>query len=563
MARSREWTRAVAMARKAGWDPVWIRDGQDVRAVLDGCWFDQGAADHVVEFFRKYLRHFKGEWADQPFLLLPWQEDALRRLFGWKRANGSRRYRRGGLWLPKKNGKSTLMAGVALYLLVGDHEAGAKVILAATDRGQASIVYTEAANMVRRSPQLRKRLQPVDSRRTIAFPGMAGQLQALSADVRTNEGHDAHGIVVDELHAQRTRAFWDVLYYAGSARWQPLHLSISTAGIYDEQSIGWEQYQYATQVIAGGRPGDHGIKDWAFFALVYEAAPGDDWTDPQTWRAANPSLGVMIDPDTFAAECREAIAEPRKENSFRRYRLNQWVQQLTRWIPLETWDANHQHPVSAETVRGRRAWGGLDLGSVSDLSAWVLLVECADDPEAFDVCARFWVPAAALTNTRNPNRQLYQQWVDEGFLTTTPGNVTDYDFIEAAILEDAQAVDLQGVGLDRLFQGLEVSNHLTEEGLTVVAIGQGFLSMGPPMKEFERRWTSHRLHHGGHPILRWMAGNVMVKQDPAGNLKIVKPTDSHRDPRKVDGMVALVMALDQASRGSGVLAAEDPDLVVA
>ena len=281
MARPREWTRAIAIATKAGWDPVWIRDWQDVRAVLDGCWFDQAAADHVVTFFHQYLRHFKGRWAGQPFLLLPWQEDALRRLFGWKRANGSRRYRRGGLWLPKKNGKSTLMAGVALYLLAGDNEAGARVVLGATDRGQAGIVYTEAAEMVRRSPQLRKRLQPVDSRRTIAFPGMAGQLQALSADVRTNEGHDAHGIVVDELHAQRTRAFWDVLYYAGSARWQPLHLSISTAGVYDEQSIGWEQYQYAKQVIAGGQPGDHGIKDWAFFALVYEAAPGTTGPPPR------------------------------------------------------------------------------------------------------------------------------------------------------------------------------------------------------------------------------------------------------------------------------------------
>ena len=245
----------------------------------------------------------------------------------------------------------------------------------------------------------------------------------------------------------------------------------------------------------------------------------------------------MIDPETFAEECREAMAEPRKESSFRRYRLNQWMQQLTRWIPLETWDANHQHPVTVESIRGRRAWGGLDLGSVSDLSAWVLLVECADDPEAFDVCARFWIPAAALTSRKdphrknatreNPNRELYQQWVDDGYLVATPGNVTDYDFIEAAILEDAQHVDLQGVGLDRLFQGLEVSNHLTEEGLTVVAIGQGFLSMGPPMKEFERRWTSHRIHHGAHPILRWMAGNVEVKQDPAGNLKIVKP-NHHR-----------------------------------
>jgi phage terminase large subunit-like protein len=206
--------------------------------------------------------------------------------------------------------------------------------------------------------------------------------------------------------------------------------------VYDENSIGWEQYQYAKQVIAGGQPGDHGIKDWAFFALVYEAEPEEDWTAPATWRKANPSLGVTIDLDTFAEECHEAQAEPRKENTFRRYRLNQWVQQVTRWIPLETWDANHHHPVTGDALRGQEACGGLDLGSVSDLSAWVLLFPCRADPEALDVLARFWVPEAALTNPKNPNRQLYAQWVKEGYLDTTPGNVTDYDFIEAAILED-------------------------------------------------------------------------------------------------------------------------------
>ena len=217
--------------------------------------------------------------------------------------------------------------------------------------------------------------------------------------------------------------------------------------------------------------------------------------------------------------------------------------------------------MTRDARRGQAASGGLDLGSVSDLSAWVLLFACPEDPDALDVLARFWVPEAALTDPQNPNRQLYQQWVRDGYLETTPGNVTDYDFIEAAILEDAQQFSLQTVGLDRLFQGLEVSNHLTDEGLTVVAIGQGFLSMGPPMKEFERRWTACRIHHGAHPILRWMAGNVEVKQDPAGNLKIVKP-NHHRDPRKVDGIVALVMALDQVSRQTETQA-DDPDLVVA
>jgi len=561
MATPPDHRRARAIARKAGWDPAWIRDQQDVRAVLDGCWFDAAAADHVVEFFRGYLHHSKGRWAGQAFTLLAWENDALRRLFGWKRKDGSRRYRRGGIWVPKKNGKSTLAAGIALYLLIADHEAGAEVYLAANDRGQAGIIYTEAANMVRSSPDLRRRLQPVDSRRTIAYPGQAGKLQALSADVRTNEGPNAHGIINDELHAQRSRELWDVLAYAGAARWQPLNLSISTAGVHDVTTIGWEQYQYAKGVILGSQDGDHGIKDWAFFALVYEATAEDDWTSPATWKKANPSFGVTIDPATFAEECREAQAEPRKENTFKRYRLNQWVQQTTRFIPLETWDANHAHPIELERLRGATADGGLDLGAVSDLSAWVLVVECPDDADALDVLARFWVPEAALTNPKNKNRQLYQQWVEDGYLDVTPGTVTDYDFIEAAILADAETFALRTVVLDRLFQGQEVSNHLTNEGLTVIAFGQGFLSMGPAMKEFERRWSARRLHHGANPILRWMAGNVEVKQDPAGNLKIVKP-NHHSDPRKVDGIVALVMALDQTARHVEERPPDDPDLLV-
>ncbi len=548
---------------------MWIRDWQDVRAVLDGCWFDAGAADHVVKFFHRYLRHSKGQWAGRPFVLLAWQEDALRRLFGWKRADGTRRFRRGGIWIAKKNGKSTLAAGIELYLLIGDDESGAEVYSAANDRGQAGIIYDEAANMVRASPDLRQRLQPVDSRKTIAFPGRAAKLQALSADVPTKEGINAHGVINDELHAQRNRGLWDALAYAGAARRQPLNLSISTAGVHDETTIGWEQYQYATRVLEGGQPGDQGIKDWAFFALVYEAGPKADWTSEATWRRANPSFGVTIDPQTFAEECREAQAEPRKENTFRRYRLNQWVQQTTRWIPLETWDQNAGHAIAREALAGAAAQGGLDLGSVSDLSAWVLLFECPHDPDALDVVARFWVPAAALTppqgrqkQSRNPNWQLYQQWVDEGYLGTTPGDVTDYDFIEAAILEDAQYFDVRSVVIDRLFQGQAVSNHLMDEGLPVLAMGQGFLSMGPPMREFERRWVAKRIHHGHHPILRWMAGNCTVKQDPHGNLKIVKP-NHHSDPRKVDGIVALVMALDRVTRDHATPPAEDPDLVVA
>jgi phage terminase large subunit-like protein len=340
----------------------------------------------------------------------------------------------------------------------------------------------------------------------------------------------------------KNRVLWDTLIYGGASRRQPLMLSISTAGVYDVATIGWEQYSYARGVLNGTND-----KDWAFFALIYEAEKDDDWTSEDVWKKANPSYGVTVKIDALREECVEAKAEPRKQNSFRRYRLNQWVQQATRWIPLHKWDKNHVHPVTREALLGAVAFGGLDIGSVDDLTAFALLCECPLHDGCWDVLPRFWCPETAITDQHNRNAGLYQQWAEAGLLTVTPGPSTDYDFVEADILKDAKEFDLRVVGIDRLFQGQQVQNHLSAEGVDVVPIGQGFLGQGAPMKEFERLWLNHSIHHGGHPILRWMADHVEVKQDPAGNLKIVKPNSKH-DPRKVDGIQAIVNAIDPITR---------------
>jgi phage terminase large subunit-like protein len=512
---------------------------QDRRAVAAGCRYDREAARHAVAFFTQFLRHSKGKWAGEPFTLLRWQDRVIRQLFGWKRKDGTRRYRRAGIWVPKKNGKSTLAAGVILYLLVADDENGAEVYSAANDRGQASIIYHEAANMVRQSPHLARRVQAIDSRKTLAYPARYARYEALSADVPTKEGLNASGVVVDELHAQKSRAMWDTLIYAGAAREQPLHLSISTAGVRDTTSIGWEQYEYARKVATDQ------IDDWAFLSIIYEAGPHDEWTDPAIWKKANPSFGTTIQPHIFAEECREAEASPAKQNTFRRYRLNQWTAQAERALDLKLWDANNIHPIVLEVLAGRRCWGGLDLAAVSDLTAWVLLFPCDADPDALDVLARFWVPEAQLRTGRL--RDLYQSWVDAGYLTVTPGEAVDYGQVRVDVLADAEGFDLKDLNVDRLFQGQQLAQELTEEGLTVLAIGQGFLSFAAPMVEFFRRLTARQLHHGGNPILRWMADNLVVKLDPAGNMK----PDKQRSTEKIDGIVALVMALDRVTRQGG------------
>lgn len=537
-------TKARAIATKQGWDASWVKSEVDARAVIDGgCYYDPASAGRVERFFESVLRlEDTSIGRVGPFALLDWQRnDLIRPLFGWKRRDGTRRFRRGGVWVPKKNGKSTLSAGIQLYLLVGDSEPGAEVYSAANDRSQAGIIHGHAVRMVELSPLLMKRIghkNIVRSTKTIFDRESGSMFRALSADAPTKEGFNIHGLVVDEIHAMKTRLLWDTLIYGGAARRQPLVLSISTAGVYDIASIGWEQYTYAKQVADGTNE-----RDWSFFSLIYEAEAKADWTQPATWQAANPSYGKTVKMDALAEECIEAQAEPRKENNFRRYRLNQWVQQSTRWIDMAMWKANHTHPVSREALKGAVAFIGLDLGSVSDLTAAVMLCQCPHHEDAWDVLPRFWIPEATLKDQRNRNLVLYQQWVKQGLLDVTPGPATDYDFIEAAILADAQAFAVKAVAIDRLFQGQQVANHLTHEGMTVVAVGQGYLGQGPPMKEFERRLRAGQVHHGDHPILKWMADNVEVEQDHAGNLKMVKP-NSHNDPRKIDGLTALVNAMD-------------------
>ena len=322
----------LADARAQGWSD-WIRSEADERAVLEGCVFDLPGAQRVRTFIEQFLRHSKGEWAGKPFQLLDWQwQNLIAPLFGWKRPDGTRRYRRGYIETPKKNGKSALFSGLSLYLLVGNGEAGAEIYSAAVDRDQASIVFNEAANMAESSPALASRLSVIRSTKRIVYRRTKSFFRALSADVPAKEGLNAHAVLIDELHAQQSRDLWDTLRYAGASRRQPLHLSITTAG-FDKHSICWEQHAYAEQVLAGV------IHDSSFFAYIAAASPGDDWTDLEVWKKANPSFGITVNADQFAEDCREAKESPAKENSFRRYRLNQWTEQDVRWLALDKWDA--------------------------------------------------------------------------------------------------------------------------------------------------------------------------------------------------------------------------------
>ena len=498
-----------------------------------GIYFDEDAADHAIGFF-SFLKHSKGEWAGCSFELEPWQQFIVGSIFGWKRADGTRRFRTVYIEVPRKNGKSTLISGIGLYLFVADGEPGAEVYTAATKRDQARITHGEATRMVKASPVLRKRVGVYKD--NLHIEPTAAKFEPLGADGDTMDGLNIHGALVDELHAHKTRAVWDVLETATGARRQPMMVAITTAG-FDQTGICYEQREYVSKVLKGT------VQDDTYFGFIACMDEGDDWTSPKTWRKANPNFGISVKEDDLKRKCDKAKEMPAAQNNFLTKHLNKWTQQADRWIPLDLWDKN-AGIVNETDLTGRTCYGGLDLSSVSDITAWALAFPRDDDPEEMDILVRCWCPEARLHDRQNKYRDQYKSWAKQGYLTTTPGDAIDYAFIRAQVLKDAETFGLVDLNVDRLFQAHQLATELAEEGLSVVGMGQGFLSMAQPVKEFELRLLKCKLHHGGNPVLRWMADNVAVKRDPAGNLK----PDKANSQGKIDGIVALIMALDRAMR---------------
>lgn len=500
-----------------------------------GLHFDRAAAEHVIQFF-SFLKHSKGEWAGQPFVLEPWQQFLIWVLFGWKWADGLRRFRTGYVEVPRKNGKSTLSAGIGLYLLVADGEPGAEIYSAATKRDQAKITWGEAVRMVKASPALTRMIRHFRASDNLSIEATASKFMPLGADADSMDGLNIHCALIDELHAHKTRAVTDVLDTATGARRQPLIFEITTAGS-DQNSVCYEHHEYSRRIL------EQAVEDDSWFAFIASLDEGDDWTDPTVWAKANPNLGVSVKAHDLEVKAERAQRLPAAQNAFRRLHLDQWTQQTDRWIDLSLWDENAGQ-VDEAALAGRICYGGLDLSSVSDITAWVLVFPQDGDPEALDILARFWCPEAKLHDDSNRYLDQYRVWADAGRLQVTLGNAVDYAFVKRCVLEDAAKFRLANLNVDRLFQGYQLSQELADEGLEVFGMGQGFLSMAAPMKEFERRLLAKKLHHGGNPILRFMADNVAVRQDPAGNLKPDKAASQGR----IDGIVALVMALDRAMR---------------
>ncbi|MGN0727656.1 MAG: terminase large subunit [Anaerovoracaceae bacterium] len=503
--------------------------------MLEDSYYDDELAQFAVMFIES-LCHTKGTWAGKPFKLLDWQRQIIQDLFGIVKPNGYRQFNTAYIEIPKKNGKSELAAAVALLLCCGDGEQRAEIYGCAADRGQATIVFDVAADMVRMCPALNRRCKILASQKRIIYTPTNSFYQVLSAEAYSKHGFNIHGVVFDELHTQPNRKLFDVMTKgSGDARMQPLYFLITTAGT-DTNSICYETHQKAKDILEGRKI------DPTFYPVIYGAGEDEDWTDPKVWMKSNPSLGETIGMDKVEAACESAKQNPGEENSFRQLRLNQWVKQAVRWMPMDKWDAC-AFPVNEEMLEGRVCYGGLDLSSTTDLTSFCLVFPPEDEEEPYYVLPYFWVPEDTLELRVKRDHVPYDLWNRQGYLETTEGNVVHYGYIEKFIERLGERFNIRDIAFDR-WGATQMSQDLENMGFTVVPMGQGFASMSPPTKELMKLTLEKKIAHGGHPVLRWNMDNICIRTDPAGNIK----ADKAKSTEKIDGAIAMIMALDRAIR---------------
>ena len=492
-------------------------------------YFDEEAADRAVNFIEKFCTHVKGELAGKAFILEKWQkDDIVRPLFGWKdKDTGLRKYRTCYVEIPRKNGKSNLAAALALYLMFADGEPGAEIISAAGDRGQANIVYHIAQEMIKNNKHLRSKAKVL--RNTIEYK--SSWYKSISAEAYTKHGLNCHGIIFDELHTQPNRELWDVLTTSVGARRQPLIISLTTAG-HDRASICYEMHEYSEGVLNGS------IEDDSFLPVLYKAEPDDDWTDPETWKKANPGYGSICNEAYFMDAVKKAKSNPSMINSFLRLHLNIWTSAETAWIPDDIYMKGDK-PIPFDRHPSLPAYGGLDLASTQDLTAFALIFR-DDENECFYLLCHQFVNSVKAHNKKLAAGVDYLNYEREGDITITPGNVTDYRIVKQYILDQCAKYDVQEIGYDPKFSTYIVA-ELTEEEITMQPMAQNITSMNGPTKEMEMEIMKGNVIHGGNKCLRWQFGCAIIYTDNNENKRVIK---EQKENKKVDGVIASIIALN-------------------
>ena len=512
-----------------------IKDYKPTKFMATTSHYDKSKADRAVNFIQS-LKHTKGKWEGKPFILMNWQEQIIRDLFGVVDKEGKRQFRQAYVEIPKKNGKSELAAAIAIYMLFADNEPSAEVYGAANDRSQASIVFDVAKRMVELSPALLKRSKIASTNKRIVCHTNNGFYQVLSAEVGTKAGLNVSCLVYDELFAAPNRELYDILCKGSSdAREQPLFFFITTAGT-NKNSICYELHQKARDLI------DERKIDRTFYPVIYGLEPDDDWHNEKNWYKANPSLGETIAIERVRDAYNDALQNQAEENIFRQFRLNTWVSSNAKWMNMTQWD-KCAFPVDTEVLKGRVCYGGLDLSSSIDITAFVLIFPPTNEADKYIVLPYFWIPQDTIVQRVKRDHVPYDIWQGKGYIYATEGNVIHYAYIEKFIEELGKVYNIKEIAFDR-WGAIEMTQNLQNMGFTVVPFGQGFSSMSPPTKELQKLVLEERLAHGGNVPLRWMLDNAIIRSDPAGNIKL----DKEKSTERIDGAVALVMALDRALR---------------
>lgn len=499
-----------------------------------GIYFNENKALRIINFF-KFVKHSKGEWAGQQFELEPWQQFSLWNIFGFENADGTRRYNYAYIEVPKKNGKTTWMAGIANYLFIADGEDGAEIYSAALNRPQAKKCFNEAQSMIRKSPALSKRVTVYTHNMHIL--STESKFEPLTSDEDSQEGINPHGAIIDEYHVHKNTGIYDTIKSAMGSRRNPIILIITTAG-FDKNKPCFTERKKVIQILEGSIIQDN------YFGIIYTADEGDNWEDETTWQKCNPNYGKSVKPTYIKKEYIDAKNSPTKLVNFLTKNLNIWTDAQEIWIKDKDWVASGS-PFELESLKRMECYGGLDLSSVSDITSLCLLFPLGD--EQFKALWYFWLPE--LTAEDRKKYVNYHVWKEQGYITFTEGNVIDYDWIYADVTgfttngDKAKKpgivdlFDLKSIAYDR-YNSSQIVINLQQAGVELSPFGQGFVSMNTPTQGIEKLILQKKLNHGSNPVMRWMCSNVSIEKDAAGNMKINKKKSSE----KVDGMVSLVMA---------------------
>jgi len=482
-----------------------------------------------VDFIEKFCTHVKGELGGKPFLLEDWQkDDIIRPLFGWKDADGLRRYRTCYVEIPRKNGKSNLSAAIALYMLFADGEPGAEIISAAGDRGQASIVFDIARDMISNNRHLTQRSHVL--KRVIHYK--TSWYKSISAEAYTKHGLNCHAVIFDELHTQPNRDLWDVLTTSTGARRQPIVMALTTAG-HDRSSICYEVHEYAEKVRDGI------IQDDTFLPVLYCADVDDDWTAEETWRKANPGYGSICHKSYFEQAVKTAKSSPSQVNSFLRLHLNIWTSAETAWIPDDIWMKGNK-PIPYDRLHTMPCFGGLDLASTQDLTAFAMLFR-DDSNDCFYLLVHQFVNAEKAHTKKLSAGIDYVAFERSGDITITPGNVTDHGIVRAYISEQCQKYDIRSIGYDPRYS-ITIVSELEAEGIVMNTMAQQITIMNAPTKEFEMAVMRGQIIHGGNRCMRWQMGCAVVYVDVNENKRVTK---EKKENKKVDGVIASIIAMNE------------------